>query len=515
MKKYVFVLLLFGMLVSIKGLNAQIVKVEQHEVINNTAVNSIMIDYKERKWIGTIDSVFLLRKMTDSLRTLYSTGVYSMCKNPKGKIWLGLRNNMLYDYSKKKGYPISISLSNIFNNLLIDEQYIYIGMPKGLVIIQYEKGQEGLNFVDEQILGRDTKGLYQINAMIIDSKGTIWIGAASGLYILNSRKKLKKVSDEHITAMVEGRGSLYIAGEGKIWRYHNFAKWEQLPICQEISAYRIEDMEMDRKGNLWLVGNAFAIYDNKKCHVFSEKEGFISKHGLCIEIDQYNNAWIGTEGKGLFKATFTPLETEDVEPIEADIPETEEDIALKERYEFMEGYANNHLVLLLDVSTSMSSANKLPKLKKSLKSIVHKMRPEDKISIVSFANKSSVLLYPTACTDEAIDALLDTLAIGGRSNLESGINAAYDLSLQYYLDNGNNHILIATDGMFKVDKSLMDKAKKYKDQEIRLSVLDFGGGYNEGLHKLTAKSGGNYEQVSKKSEDLFSILESQVKRRRK
>lgn len=506
MKSYLITCLLgWVILFGIQPIKGQIIKIEQYDKIAQTSINGIVIDHKDRKWVGTIDSVLLIREFEDSTQTFHKTGAYSISQDYQKNIWIGLRNNMLHDKRSQKDYPITATLSTIFSTICVDPTDIYIGTPQGMMVFSYKRiksqGHQ-VSFTDKKIYTRKEKGLYGVNVIISDEEGNKWIGSEGGLFKMTPRKKLKKISDLRVTAMTASRGSLYLAGGGSIWRFKNFREWEQLSVCDELTSYRIEDMAMDKKGNLWMASNVLAVYDTKQCHIFTEEDGFNTKHALCIAIDKNDVAWIGTEGKGLFKATFSPFGFK------------EEEVTLKDRYIFMQGYANTHLVLLLDVSSSMNTANKLPKLKESVKSIVQKMRPEDKVSIVAFSNKAQVLLPPTSCTDEAIEALLDSLVVGGRSNLDAGISTAYDVCLQNYIPNGNNRIILATDGKFQVNKVNIGKAKDNRKQEVSLTVFDFGSGYNAELDKLAEKSGGTYKQVTSQTKNLFSILEKEVKSRK-
>jgi len=506
MKSYLITCLLGWVLLwGIQPIKGQIIKIEQYDQITNTSINGIVIDHKDRKWVGTIDSVLLIRNFEDSTQTVHKTGAYSISRDYQKNIWIGLRNNMLYDKRSQKDYPITTTLSTIFSTVCIDPTEIYIGTPQGMMVFSYKRvknKEHQIIFTDKKTYSHKEKGLHGVNVIISDDEGNKWIGSEGGLFKMTPRKKLKKVSDIRVTAMTASRGSLYLAGGSTIWCFKNFREWEELSACRGLTSYRIEDMEMDKKGNLWMASNVLAVYDMKQCHIFTAADGFDTKHALCIALDKNDVAWIGTEGKGLFKATFSPFGFK------------EEELTLKDRYIFMQGYANTHLVLLLDVSSSMNTANKLPKLKASVKSIVQKMRPEDKVSIVAFSNKAQILLPPTSCTDEAIEAILDSLTVGGRSNLDAGIETAYEVCLQNYIPNGNNRIILATDGKFQVNKTNIAKAKDNRKQEVSLTVFDFGSGYNEELDKLAEKSGGTYKQVTSKTTNLFSILEREVKSRK-
>lgn len=162
----------------------------------------------------------------------------------------------------------------------------------------------------------------------------------------------------------------------------------------------------------------------------------------------------------------------------------------------------SNLVFLLDVSGSMSSANKLPLLKSSLKMLVNEMRKEDKVSIVVYAGAAGLVLEPTNGDNKQkiIDAL-DKLQSGGSTAGGAGIELAYRTAKQHFIAGGNNRVIIATDGDFNVGASSNEAmedliAAKRKDG-IFLTVLGFGmGNYKDSKMEILADKGnGNYAYI--------------------
>lgn len=100
---------------------------------------------------------------------------------------------------------------------------------------------------------------------------------------------------------------------------------------------------------------------------------------------------------------------------------------------------------------------------------------------------------------------------GGRSNVKKGLNLAYEYAAKNYKSSGYNQIIIATDGEFDLPGDLLDLAEVYKERKINLSVLDFGRSGNGDLKKLSRKGGGKYKRISDTNNQLFSLLEDQVK----
>lgn len=168
---------------------------------------------------------------------------------------------------------------------------------------------------------------------------------------------------------------------------------------------------------------------------------------------------------------------------------------------------NSNLVFLLDVSGSMNAPNKLPLLKKSLSLLSKQLTENDSVAIVVYAGASGVALEPTKATDtHKIEQALNTLAAGGSTNGQAGIQLAYQLAKQNYDTDGINRVILATDGDFNVGTSDVESLKKLieekRKQGISLTTLGFGSGnYNDELMETLADVGnGNYAYIDTFSE---------------
>ena len=162
----------------------------------------------------------------------------------------------------------------------------------------------------------------------------------------------------------------------------------------------------------------------------------------------------------------------------------------------------SNLVFLLDVSGSMNQANKLPLLKSAFKLLVDKLRPEDKVSIVVYAGAAGLVLPPTPGNQkETIIAALDRLQAGGSTAGGQGIKLAYKTARQNYLPEGNNRVILATDGDFNVGESSNAGMERLIEEErksgVFLTVLGFGmGNYKDSKMEILADKGnGNYAYI--------------------
>lgn len=162
----------------------------------------------------------------------------------------------------------------------------------------------------------------------------------------------------------------------------------------------------------------------------------------------------------------------------------------------------SNLVFLVDVSGSMNQPNKLPLLVQSLSLLTKQLNESDKVSLVTYAGKASVVLEPTEGDNkQAILDALRSLSAGGGTYGESGINLAYQQAKQAFIKDGVNRVILATDGDFNVGVTSIDALKKLietqRKQGISLTTLGFGrGNYNDALMEQLANIGdGNHAYI--------------------
>ena len=162
----------------------------------------------------------------------------------------------------------------------------------------------------------------------------------------------------------------------------------------------------------------------------------------------------------------------------------------------------SNLVFLLDVSGSMGNANKLPLLKKSLKLLVKQLRAKDSVSIVVYAGNSGLVLDKArGDEEEKIVEALDKLNAGGSTAGGAGIQLAYKVAQEAFIEGGNNRVILATDGDFNVGQRTQDELvkliEKKRENGVFLTVLGFGmGNYKDGrMEQLADKGNGNYAYI--------------------
>jgi Ca-activated chloride channel family protein len=162
----------------------------------------------------------------------------------------------------------------------------------------------------------------------------------------------------------------------------------------------------------------------------------------------------------------------------------------------------SNLVFLIDVSGSMSATNKLPLLKESMKVLVNQLRADDKVAIVVYAGAAGLVLPPTSGDKKMtiIDAL-DKLQSGGSTAGGAGIKLAYKIAKENFIKDGNNRVVLATDGDFNVgaasDNDMQRMIEEERKSGVFLTCLGYGmGNYKDSkMETLANKGNGNYAYI--------------------
>ena len=162
----------------------------------------------------------------------------------------------------------------------------------------------------------------------------------------------------------------------------------------------------------------------------------------------------------------------------------------------------SNIVFLLDVSGSMNSSNKLPLLKSSFGLLTNQLRQEDRVAIVVYAGNTGVVLESTSGVYKGeILSALENLRAGGGTSGAAGLELAYQIARENFIENGNNRIILATDGDFNIgpssDQEMKNMIKKNREHGVSISVLGFGmGNYKDSKMETIADNGnGNYAYI--------------------
>lgn len=177
-------------------------------------------------------------------------------------------------------------------------------------------------------------------------------------------------------------------------------------------------------------------------------------------------------------------------------------IGLQGQHVAVEELPPSNLVFLLDVSGSMDQPNKLPLLKSSFRLLVDNLRPRDRVAIVVYAGAAGLVLPSTGGSEkDRILCAIDRLRAGGSTAGGAGIQLAYKIAQDNFLDDGNNRIILATDGDFNVgmssDGDMVRLIEEKRRSGVFLTVLGFGEGNlkDSKMEKIANKGNGHYAYI--------------------
>lgn len=174
----------------------------------------------------------------------------------------------------------------------------------------------------------------------------------------------------------------------------------------------------------------------------------------------------------------------------------------------------SNLVFLIDVSGSMNSENKLPLLKKTMTELVDNLPDEGTISIVTYSGEEKVVLSGEKMNNKKkIKKAIKKLSASGSTNGEAGMQKAYEIALENFIEDGNNRVIMCTDGDLNVGISSLEDLEKFitekKDDGVFLSVLGFGNGNykDDKMEKIADCGNGNYSYIDSLSEGKKVLVE--------
>lgn len=182
-----------------------------------------------------------------------------------------------------------------------------------------------------------------------------------------------------------------------------------------------------------------------------------------------------------------------------------------EEVEFSE--IKNNLVFLIDTSGSMYSEDKLPLVQQAFMMLTEALGPEDRVSIVTYAGSDKVALDGAYGYEKAkIMAVIEDLTAGGSTAGSAGIYRAYELAEKYFIEGGNNRVILATDGDFNVGTTTKDGLEKLISEKrqsgVYFSVYGFGRGniQSEKMETLALKGNGTYSYIDSVKEAKRALV---------
>ncbi len=182
-------------------------------------------------------------------------------------------------------------------------------------------------------------------------------------------------------------------------------------------------------------------------------------------------------------------------------------------------YAYNHIIFLIDVSTSMRNADKLPLLQASMLQMIAVLRPEDQVSIITYSTEAVVAVSNVSGVQKTkLNEAISVLKARGQSYGQEGVDMAYELAKEHFITDGNNEIILASDGFFN-SKNFSEK-KLYRQAlyqrkmvNVRLSTIAFGNSTKAltFMETLARKGNGSFIRIQE-GEDSEAVLISNLMR---
>ena len=256
--------------------------------------------------------------------------------------------------------------------------------------------------------------------------------------------------------------------------------------------------------------NTILKYSDSDLMYFTEEPNTIVAEKIIPEPKKTNSSNEKIVSEVLDK-TPTIKEPQITKKIELPIPIEKEEVFDINNKNTLAGSLPNNLIILLDVSVSMKKSNKLPILKESISHFLNIMRPEDKISLIAYSGKSQVLVSGASKTEKKyiIDTLNKVSSSGG-SDLYSALQEAYRIGEENFIKNGNNKIIIASDGIFGVDLNITKLVSEKTKKEFSLSVFHYSTTDEEvniKLLKNLAETGkGSYRVIYNNQEAIDAMM---------
>ncbi len=162
----------------------------------------------------------------------------------------------------------------------------------------------------------------------------------------------------------------------------------------------------------------------------------------------------------------------------------------------------SNLVFLLDVSGSMDEPDKLPLLQSAFTLLADRLRPQDRVTVVTYSNEVCLALGSTSGErKDEILGLIESLRAGGGTAGGPALQLAYDIAREHHIEGGNNRIILATDGDFNIgpasDEEMVELVEKEREAGTHLTVLGFGTGNlkDSKMEQIADNGNGNFHYV--------------------
>ena len=178
------------------------------------------------------------------------------------------------------------------------------------------------------------------------------------------------------------------------------------------------------------------------------------------------------------------------------------EVGIKAREVKKENRRPTSITAVVDTSGSMSTNDRLIKVKQALKLLVNELKEGDTFALVEYSTYALTVLKPIAATrKQTINNAIDRLHTRGGTNVYKGLEKGYEVARETYSKERNNRVIICSDGMansgYTSANQILSEIGEDGRRGIYLTCVGVGmGGYNDELmEKLADKGNGTCSYI--------------------
>ncbi|MBS1702084.1 MAG: VWA domain-containing protein [Armatimonadetes bacterium] len=174
-----------------------------------------------------------------------------------------------------------------------------------------------------------------------------------------------------------------------------------------------------------------------------------------------------------------------------------------------------NLSVVIDKSGSMSSANKMTRVKDAMRTFVSQLRPVDTLSIVVFDDNASVLMPAQKVSNpQDVERVIDSIQTGSSTNLEAGMKLGYEEVLKNYRKDSTNRVILLTDGIANrgvtSPEEMVAESLGYNDRGVDLSTIGVGEDINRSLLQSLSHQGRGLFHFVADTEDVRKVFQDEI-----
>ncbi|MBN1252906.1 MAG: SpoIIE family protein phosphatase [Bacteroidales bacterium] len=297
---------------------------QQYNFINYTiddglpgsTINSIFEDSRGFLWVGTNNGLTKFDGKTWKIFSLPEelsfANVQSIFEDKNTNIWIGTKNHglFMFDGVSAKKYSNDFKFENInIVSICEDENgnILIASNNKGIFVLYKKDLIQGIIKLSKDVLLNLTIKNTQINAMIKDSDGSIWVATNKGLY-KKKGKNIKKYTlynglphNKVLNIFEDNLKRIWFSTPRGVVRY-NFNNFSVFKTQDGLLSNEVTSIGQDNNGNIWFGSDlGINIFDGSSFKYITEQNGLSDNHISCLKLDDYGDVWIGTEFGGLNK----------------------------------------------------------------------------------------------------------------------------------------------------------------------------------------------------------------------